>query len=95
MPAPHELHHNAVNTNLRLELKELLESQIRAKNCYNIPTLATHKNIPYNCYRDELKALIEQFDPRFADFQTKDSTFAIFARPMDANVNNVPENGSY
>jgi hypothetical protein len=67
-----------------------LESQIRAKN-YHFPTLATHKNIPYNCY-DELKALIEQFDTRFADFQNKDSTFAIFARPMDADVNNVTEN---
>jgi hypothetical protein len=58
----------------------------------SFPTLATHKNIPYNCYGDELKALIEQFDTRFADFQNKDSTFAIFARPMDADVINVPEN---
>jgi hypothetical protein len=56
-----------------------LESQIRAKNCY-FPTLANHKNIPYNCYGDELQALIEQFDTRFADFQIKDFTFAIFAR---------------
>jgi predicted dithiol-disulfide oxidoreductase (DUF899 family) len=64
----------------------MLESQIRAKYCYHFPTLATH-NIPYNCYGDELKALIEEFDARFADFQNKDSTFAIFARPMDANVN--------
>jgi hypothetical protein len=70
----------------------LLESQIRAKNCYNFHTLATHKNIPYNCYGDELKALIEQSDTRFADSQNKDSTFAIFARPMDVDVNNVPEN---
>jgi hypothetical protein len=28
----------------------------------------------------------------FADFQNKDSTFAIVARPMDADINNVPEN---
>jgi hypothetical protein len=69
----------------------LLVSQIRAKNCYNFPTLATHKNIPYDCYGFELKALIEQFDTRFADFQNKDSTFAIFAHPMDADINNVPE----
>jgi hypothetical protein len=69
----------------------LLESQIRAKN-YHFPTLATHENISYNCYGDELKALIEQFDTRFADFQNKDSTFGIFARPMDADVNYVPEN---
>jgi hypothetical protein len=68
-----------------------LESQIRAKN-YHFPTLATHKNIPYNCFGDELKALIEDFDTRFADLQNKDSTFAIFARPMDAGVNNVSEN---
>jgi hypothetical protein len=68
-----------------------LESQIRAKN-YHFPTLATHKNIPYNCYGAELKALLEQFDTRFAYFQNKDSTFTIFARPMDADVNNVPEN---
>jgi hypothetical protein len=70
----------------------LLENQIRTKNCYHFPTLATHKNIPYNCYGDELKALIEQFDTSFADCQNKDSTFAIFARPMDVDVNNVPEN---
>jgi hypothetical protein len=57
----------------------------------HFPTLETHKNIAYNCYGDELKALIEQFDARFANFQNKDSTFAIFARPMDADVNNVPE----
>jgi hypothetical protein len=69
-----------------------LESHIRAKNCYHFPTLATHKNIPYNCYGDELTALIEQSDTRFADFQNEDSTFVIFARPMDADVNNVPEN---
>jgi hypothetical protein len=65
---------------------------VSAKNCYHFPTLATHKNIPYNCYGDELKALIEQFDTRFVDFQNKDSTFATVARPMDADVNNVPEN---
>jgi hypothetical protein len=70
----------------------LLESQIKAKNCYHFPTLATHKSIPCNCYGEELKALVGQFDTRFADFQHKDSTFAIFARPMDADVNNVPEN---
>jgi hypothetical protein len=69
-----------------------LESQIRAKNCYHFPTLATHKNIPYNCNGDELKVLIEQFDTRFADFQNKDSTFTTFARPMEADVNSVPEN---
>jgi hypothetical protein len=39
-----------------------------------------------------MKALIEKFDTRFADFQNKDSTFTIFARPMDADGNNVPEN---
>jgi hypothetical protein len=70
----------------------LLESQVRTKNCCNFPTLATHKNIPYNCYGDELKALTEQSDTWFADFQNKDSTFAVFARPMDADVNNVQEN---
>jgi hypothetical protein len=63
-----------------------LESQIRAKNYHFPTTLATHKNIPYNCYGDELKALIEQFNIRFADFQNKESTFAIFARSMDADV---------
>jgi hypothetical protein len=36
----------------------------------------------------ELKTLIEQFDARFAE----DSTFDIFVRLMDADVNNVPEN---
>jgi hypothetical protein len=69
-----------------------LESQIRAKHCYHFPTLTTHKNIPYNCYGDELKALTKQFDTRFADFHNKDSTFAIFARPVNADANNVPEN---
>jgi hypothetical protein len=34
----------------------------------------------------------QQFDTRFADFQNKYSTFAIFSRPMDADVNNEPEN---
>jgi hypothetical protein len=84
----HELHGHvrAFCNKLRL-----LESQIKAKN-YHFPTLATHKNIPCNCYGDELKALIEQFDTRFADFQNKDSTFTIFAGPMDADVNNVAEN---
>jgi hypothetical protein len=67
-------------------------SQIRAKNCYHFPTLATHKNITYNCYGDELKALIEQFDTRFADSQNKDSTFPMCARPMEADVKNVSEN---
>jgi hypothetical protein len=28
----------------------------------------------------------------FADFQNKDSAFAIFAHLMDADVNNMPEN---
>jgi hypothetical protein len=85
----HELHGHVKAFCNKLRL---LESQIRAENFYHFPTLATHKNIPYNCYGDELKALIEQYDIRFADFQNKDSTFAIFARPMDADVNNVPEN---
>jgi hypothetical protein len=69
-----------------------LESQIRVKNCYHFPILATHKNIPYNFYGDELKALIEQLDTRFADFKNKDSTFAIFDRPMDANIKKVAVN---
>jgi hypothetical protein len=47
----HELHGhvNAFCNKLRL-----LESQIRAKNCYNFPTLATHTNIPFNSYGYEL-----------------------------------------
>jgi hypothetical protein len=83
----HELHGHVKAFFNKLRL---LESQIRAKNWCNFPTLATH--ISYNCYGGELKALMEQFDTRFADFQNKDSTFAIFAHPMDADVNNVPEN---
>jgi hypothetical protein len=51
----HELHRHVKDFCNKLRL---LESQIRAKNCYNFPTLAT-QNIPYNCYGDELKALIE------------------------------------
>jgi hypothetical protein len=58
----------------------------------HFPTVATHKNIPYNCYGDELKALIEQFDKGLPTSKNKDSTFAIVARPMDADVNNVSEN---
>jgi hypothetical protein len=63
----HELHGHiqAFCNKLRL-----LESQIRAKN-YHFPILATHKHIPYNCYGDELKALIEQFDTSFADYKQR------------------------
>jgi hypothetical protein len=85
----HELHGHVKAFCNKLRL---LESQIRGKIFYHFPTLATHKNIPYNCYGDEPKALIEQFHTRFADFQNKDSIFTIFARPMDADVNNVLEN---
>jgi hypothetical protein len=84
----HELHGHVKAFCNKLNKLRLLECQIRVKHCY----LATHKNIPYNCYGEELKAIIEQFDTRFADFQNKDSTFAILARPMDADVNNVPGN---
>lgn len=37
-------------------------------------------------------ALIKQFNTTFGTFQNKDFTFAIFARSMDADVNNLPEN---
>lgn len=37
-------------------------------------------------------ARIEHFATRFADFQNKDFTCVIFARPMEVDVNNAPEN---
>jgi hypothetical protein len=84
----HELygHVKAFCTKLRL-----LENQMKAKNLYHFPVLSKHKNIPYNCYGDELKALIKQFDTRFADFQGKDFSFSIFSQPIDVDINQVPE----
>ncbi|KII67818.1 hypothetical protein RF11_07306 [Thelohanellus kitauei] len=67
------------------------DTEIRGKNCFHIPTLAAHTNIPFDFYGDELNSLIDQFDMRFIDFQNKDLTFTVFARPMDVVINCVPE----
>jgi hypothetical protein len=83
----HELHGNVKAFCNKLRF---LESQIRAKNCYKIPTLATHKNIPCNCYGDELMVLIEQFDTRFADL-TKQRLHIRYIC-LSADVNSEPEN---
>ncbi|KII67030.1 General transcription factor II-I repeat domain-containing protein 2 [Thelohanellus kitauei] len=84
----HQLHGHVKAFTNKLRL---LERQIRAKNCFHFPTLATHTNIPFDCYGDELKSLIDQFDMRFIDFQNKDLAFTIFARPLDVDINCVPE----
>ncbi|KII62944.1 General transcription factor II-I repeat domain-containing protein 2B [Thelohanellus kitauei] len=84
----HQLHGHVKAFTNKLRL---LEKQFRAKNCIHFPSLATYTYIPFDCYGNELKSLIDKFDMRFIDFQNKDLAFTIFSRQKDVDINCVPE----
>ena len=79
------------NTNREFQL-ELLVSQIRLVATRSDPNRLM-KTCVQQCapYADELISMNEEFDHRFQDFRSQESSLHMFSSPFDVNVEQAPE----
>ena len=78
---------------IKLKLK-LFKNQLATANTFHFAALKTLQNkddcneAKKCCHK--IKALVNTFDERFADFQALENDFAIFSNPLSVNAEKVP-----
>ena len=70
---------------------QLWEKQLRNDNTFHFPTLAGCGKSKCAPYADELISMNEEFDHRFQDFKSQESSLHMFQSPFDVNVEQAPE----